>query len=57
MCKEMDEIRNEGKLEGKKETAENLLKIGMSIEKIADVLEVDKKTVEKWLEESMLVEA
>lgn len=51
MSNEIDEIRNEGKIEAKMETAENLFKMGMPVEKIASAIEMDQKTVEKWLEE------
>lgn len=57
MCKEMDEIRNEGILEGKLEgikegkieAAKNMVKIGMKLEQVAAVLEVDVSTVKEWL--------
>ncbi len=62
MCKEMDEIRNEGvlegriegriedRIEGKAEAAKNMVKIGMSLEQVAEVLETDKDTIREWIE-------
>lgn len=67
MCREMDEIRNEGilegrlegikegKIEGKIEAAKNMIKIGMETEQIAKVLEVNEDTIKEWLGEAMPV--
>ncbi len=53
MCKEMDEIRNEGvlegRIEGKAEAAKNMIKIGMTLEQVAEVLETDKDTIREWI--------
>ncbi len=57
MCKEMDEIRNEGvlegriegRIEGKAEAAKNMIKIGMTLEQVAEVLETDKDTITDWI--------
>lgn len=59
MCSEMDEIRNEGILEGRKEgkieAAKNMFKIGMKTEQVAKVLEVDEDTIRQWLGETVTV--
>ncbi len=67
MCREMDEIRNEGilegrlegikegKIEGKIEAAKNMIKIGMETEQIAKVLEVSEDIVKEWICEAVPV--
>ncbi len=59
MCREMDEIRNEGilegRIEGKIEVAKNMFKIGMKTKQIAKVLEVDEDTIRQWLGEIVTV--
>lgn len=61
MCREMDQIYNdgieegklEGKLEGKKETAISLAEMGMPVEKIAQAVKLSVNVVQKWINESM----
>ena len=61
MCREMDQIYNdgieegklEGKLEGKKETAISLAEMGMPVEKIAQAVKLSVNIVQKWINESM----
>lgn len=57
MCKEMEALCNEAKLEERMEvngkTALNLNKMGMSPEQIAEALEVSVSTVEKRLSQSV----
>ena len=56
MCREMEELMNEGmeigKLEKAKETATELYKIGMEIEKIAEILKVSQDDIQKWIAET-----
>ncbi len=56
MCREMEELLNEGmeigKLEKSKETATELYKIGMEIEKIAEILKISPTDVQKWISET-----
>ncbi len=65
MCRDMDEIRDEGIEEGiakekarcleeKKKTARNLKKIEMPIEQIALVMDTDVKTVREWVAEELV---
>lgn len=57
MCREMEEIRYEGRKEGreegrleeKRETAKRLQSMGMSLEQIAQALRVSVQMVQDWL--------
>lgn len=65
MCEELDKIinakldareergRNEGRSEGendsKRRTARNLIKMGMSIEQIAEAVEEDISVIKEWI--------
>ena len=65
MCREMDEIYNEGaklgeergfaagEMSAKKETALTLADRGMSVADIADIVKVSVKLVQEWLSGSM----
>lgn len=53
MCEVSEKIYNEGKTEGKKETALNMKKKGYSDAIIADILEVGINVVQQWLTGSM----
>ena len=69
MCREMDEIYNEGAKRGRdegiaqgiefgemkkaKETALTLAEKGMSAADIADIVKVSEKLVQEWLSENM----
>ena len=67
MCREMEEIRYEGREEGraegreegrmeeKKETAKRLQSMGMSLEQIAQALVVNVQMVQDWLKENASV--
>lgn len=56
MCREMEELLNEGmeigKLEKSKETATELYKIGMEMGKIAEILKISPTDVQKWISET-----
>lgn len=56
MCREMEEIRNEGlnegKLEEKVNNAQAMAEEGLSIDKIARILKVSVATVENWISNS-----
>ena len=41
--------KNEGRQENQRIVAINLAKMGMSVEKIAQAIEIDMSTVEQWL--------
>ena len=45
--KEKKQIRNEGKIEGKIETAKNMIKKGMSVELISEITGLSTKEIEK----------
>ena len=57
MCKEMEEIRSvgiavgreEGRMEEKIETANNLYKMGMPLEQIAQAVQVSVQMIQEWL--------
>lgn len=61
MCEELDKIinakldareergRNEGEIDSKRRTARNLIKMGMSIEQIAEAVEEDISVVKEWI--------
>ena len=53
MCEISEKIYQEGieqgKLEQQKETARSLSKVGMPLEKIAEVLKVNVQIVQEWL--------
>ena len=57
MCKEMEEIRSvgiavgreEGRMEDKMETANNLYKMGMPLEQIAQAVQVSVQMIQEWL--------
>lgn len=61
MCEELDKIinakldareergRNEGENDSKRRTARNLIKMGMSIEQIAEAVEEDISVVKEWI--------
>lgn len=63
MCQVTDRILEEGKKEGKREgkreqarlTVLNLAKMGMSVEKIAEIVEVNIGLVENWVKEKKMV--
>lgn len=44
--------KNEGRQENQRIVAINLAKMGMSIEKIAQAIEIDISTVEQWLSDA-----
>ena len=64
MCREMEELLNEGieigemrgraegELKKAKETATELYKIGMEVEKIAEILKVSQDDIKKWIAEA-----
>ena len=49
MCREMDQIYQEGEMKAKKETAINMKKKGYSASTIADLLEVGLNIVQQWV--------
>ena len=61
MCREMEEIRNEGlyeglnagKMEEKINNAQAMAEEGLSIDKIARILKVSVATAENWLSKSV----
>ena len=63
MCREMDEIYNEGierglekgKMEMKQETVLSMFNLGMPVEQIAAVVKESVGMVQKWISESKAV--
>lgn len=53
MCREMEELCNEAKVEEKITTARAMAEDGISTERIARILKVSIETVEKWLSKSV----
>ena len=65
MCHEMEKIYNEvmesgekrgekrGELKAKKETALSMAEEGMNIQKIARLVKVSEKDVQKWIDENL----
>ena len=49
MCKVLEEIREEGRMEDKMETANNVYKMGMPLEQIAQALKVSVSAIQEWL--------
>ena len=49
MCKVLEEIREEGRMEDKMETANNLYKMGMPLEQIAQAVQVSVQMIQEWL--------
>ncbi len=54
MCAIMDEIREEGRLEGILEIAENLLKMGISIKKVVQATKLPTETVQAMADEAAI---
>lgn len=53
MCREMEEIRYEGKMEEKINNARAMAEEGLSAERIARILKVSIETAEKWISASL----
>lgn len=61
MCHEMEKIYSEGmesgekrgELKAKKETALSMAEEGMNIQKIARLVKVSEKDVQKWIDENL----
>ena len=53
MCKEMEELRQEGveegRLEEKRENARSMAEDGMAVDRIAKILKVNVQMVQEWL--------
>ena len=49
MCKEMEELYDEARMDEKKETARNLNDMGLPIEQIAQALKVNVQLIQEWL--------
>ena len=49
MCEVSEEIFKEGRVENQKKTALKLFKMGISIEKIAEIVEASVKLVQEWV--------
>ena len=49
MCKEMEQLCDEARMDEKKETARNLNDMGLPIEQIAQALKVNAQMVQDWL--------
>lgn len=49
MCKALEDIYEEGREEGRRETAINLSELGVPVETIASAVKVSVKEVQEWL--------
>ena len=49
MCKEMEQLCDEARMDEKKETARNLNDMGLPIEQIAQALKVNVQLIQDWL--------
>lgn len=49
MCKEMEQLCDEARMDEKKEIARNLNDMGLPIEQIAQALKVNAQMVQEWL--------
>ncbi len=52
MCKALEDIYEEGREEGRRETAINLSELGVPVETIASAVKVSIKEVQEWLADS-----
>lgn len=49
MCREMEELCDEARMDEKKETARSMAEDGLTTERIARILKVSVKLVQEWL--------
>ena len=60
MCHEMEKIYSEGmesgELRAKKETALSMAEEGMNVKTIARLVKVSEKDVQKWIDETLVLE-
>ena len=49
MCKEMEELYDEARMDEKKENARSMAEDGMAVDRIAKILKVNVKMVQEWL--------
>ena len=52
MCKALEDIYEEGREEGRRETAINLSELGVPVETIASAVKVSIKEVQEWIADS-----
>ena len=52
MCKALEDIYEEGREEGRRETAINLSELGVPVETIASAVAVSVKEVQEWIADS-----
>ena len=51
MCKALEELYADGIEQGKRDTAINLKKMGMTVDQIAQAVEENVNVVRRWIEE------
>ena len=49
MCKEMEELYDEARMDEKKENARSMAEDGMAVDRIAKILKVNVQMVQEWL--------
>lgn len=53
MCREMEQIYNEGIETGARETAISLAGMGLSVDKIAEAVKISEDVVKEWLDKAV----
>jgi len=53
MCKEMEQLCDEARMDEKKDVARSMAEDGMTIDRIAKILKVDVQMVQEWLASNM----
>ena len=49
MCKEMEELYDEARMDEKKENTRSMAEDGMAVDRIAKILKVNVQMVQEWL--------
>ena len=49
MCKEMEQLCDEARMDEKRETARSMAEDGMAVDRIAKILKVNVQMVQEWL--------
>ena len=49
MCKEMEQLCDEARMDEKRETARSMAEDGMAVDRIAKILKVNAQMVQEWL--------
>lgn len=49
MCKEMEQLCDEARMDEKRETARSMAEDGLTVDRIAKILKVNAQMVQEWL--------